>query len=77
MPNFICEYIPKMEDVRKHIQDCEGRHSQQVAFSSFHDCLTQICFGCRKIRTSMKAALPTNETDDAQRYREEECLPNL
>ena len=42
------------EEVRKHIQECEGKHIQQIAYSSFHDCLTQICFGCRKIRSSLK-----------------------
>ena len=50
---FIYEYVSKMEDVRKHIQSCEGRHVQQVAYSTFHDGLTQICFTCRKIRTTI------------------------
>lgn len=47
------EYIPKQEDVRKHIQECEGRHTQQAIYSTFHDALTQICFGCLKIRTTI------------------------
>jgi hypothetical protein len=47
-------YVEKMEDVRKAIQDCEGRHSQQVAYSTFHDALTQICYGCKVIRTNLK-----------------------
>jgi len=38
------------DEVRKNIQECEGNHFQQVAFSSYHDTLTQICYGCRKIR---------------------------
>lgn len=46
-------YIPEMEDVRKHIQECEGKHPQQVAYSTFHDALTQVCFGCKKIRSSL------------------------
>ena len=50
---FTYEHIEKMEDVRTRIQDCEGRHSQQVAYSTFHDALTQICFSCRKIRSMM------------------------
>ena len=41
-----------MEEVRKHIQECEGQHTQQVAYSSFHDCLTQICWGCKKVRSN-------------------------
>lgn len=40
--------------VKKCIQDCEGNHIQQIAYSSYHDALTQICFGCKKIRTSLK-----------------------
>jgi len=54
MNNFEYEYVEKMEDVRKHIQDCESRHMQQVAYSTFHDALTQICFGCQKIRSNVK-----------------------
>ncbi len=51
---FEYEYIEKQEDVRKHIKQCEGRHTQQAIYSTFHDALTQICFGCRKIRSSIK-----------------------
>jgi hypothetical protein len=50
MFELIC--LRSQEEVRTQIQICEGRHSQQVAYSSFHDCLTQVCFGCKKIRTS-------------------------
>ena len=50
---FDFEHIPQMEDVRKHIQECEGRHTQQIAFSSFHDALTQVCFGCKVIRSTI------------------------
>jgi len=52
--NFEFEHCKTQEEVRKHIQECEGKHIQQIAYSSFHDCLTQICFGCRKIRSSLK-----------------------
>jgi hypothetical protein len=54
MINFIYEYIEKMEDVRKHIQECEGKHTQQAIYSTFHDALTQVCFGCQKIRSTIK-----------------------
>jgi len=50
---FLYEYLEKMEDVRKHIQECEGKHTQQVAYSTFHDSLTQICFGCEKVRSNL------------------------
>lgn len=51
---FDYEYLEKVEDVRKHIQSCEGRHTQQAIYSTFHDALTQVCFGCKKIRSSIK-----------------------
>jgi hypothetical protein len=50
---FTYEYIPKMEDVRKHIQECEGKHTQQAIYSTFHDALTQVCFGCKKVRSTI------------------------
>ena len=50
---FEYEYIAKVEDVRKHIQNCEGRHTQQAIYSTYHDALTQVCFGCKKIRTTI------------------------
>ena len=51
---FQFERLDSMEDVRKQIQECEGKHSQQIAYSSFHDCLTQVCFGCRAVRSSKR-----------------------
>ena len=54
MKNFKYEYYKTMEEVRKEIQQCEGHHSQQVCYSTFHDCLTQICFGCMVVRTNKK-----------------------
>jgi hypothetical protein len=51
---FKYEYLPTIEAVRQQIKKCEGKHSQQVAYSTFHDALTQICFGCRKVRSSLK-----------------------
>lgn len=47
---FELEELETQEEVRKHIQNCEGKHRQQVCYSSFHDCLTQVCDGCKKIR---------------------------
>ena len=40
--------------VKDAIKSCEGKHIQQIAYSSYHDALTQICFTCKKIRTSLK-----------------------
>lgn len=40
--------------VEHHIECCEGLHIQQVVYSTYHNALTQICFGCKRIRTSLK-----------------------
>lgn len=50
---FTYEHIPDQADVRKHIQDCEGRHTQQAIYSTFHDALTQVCFGCLRVRSTI------------------------
>ncbi len=57
MPNNITleyEHLLTQEAVRKHIQACEGRHTQQAIYSTFHDALTQVCFGCLKVRSTIK-----------------------
>ena len=51
---FEYEYLTTMEEVRQQVKKCEGSHSQQVAYSTFHDALTQICYGCKVIRTNIK-----------------------
>jgi hypothetical protein len=51
---FEYEFIEKQADVRKHIVGCEGKHIQQAIYSTFHDALTQICFGCKMIRTNIE-----------------------
>lgn len=51
---FEFKHLNSQEEVRKHVRDCEGKHPQQVVYSTFHDTLTQICFGCRKIRSNIK-----------------------
>jgi len=43
------------EEIKNYIKECEGNHVQQVAYSSYHDALTQICFGCKAVRTSLTA----------------------
>lgn len=48
------EYELLMEsEVRDCIRSCEGRHVQQVIFSTFMDTLTQVCFTEQKIRSSI------------------------
>lgn len=48
------EYMETQQQVRLHIQQCEGKHTQQAVYSTFHDALTQICYGCKKIRSNIK-----------------------
>ena len=53
---FQLETLNSVEEVRENIRNCEGRHIQQAIYSTFHDALTQICYGCRKIRSTIKNA---------------------
>lgn len=41
------------EEVRQNIQGCEGKHMQQAVYSTFHDGLTQVCFGCKAVRSTL------------------------
>ena len=43
-----------MKELLEQIKNCEGKHIQQVVFSTYHKALTQICFGCEKVRTMLK-----------------------
>ena len=51
---FDYEYIQNKEDLMKQIDECEGVHTQQAIYSTFHSAITQVCFGCKKIRSSIK-----------------------
>jgi len=53
MSNFIYEPMTSMSAVREAIRNCEGRHVQQVAYSSFMGTLTQVCFTCQRIRSTI------------------------
>jgi len=50
---FEVEYYELDSMIKGAIADCEGKHVQQVVYSTYHGALTQICFGCKKIRTSI------------------------
>jgi hypothetical protein len=50
---FEYDVLPTMEDMHEQIRKCEGVHTQTVAFSTFHDALTQICYGCKKVRSTI------------------------
>ena len=54
MDKFQIIFVNNEEYLRQCIKDCEGKHIQQVVYSTYHNALTQICFGCKKVRTSLK-----------------------
>ncbi len=54
---FDFSYIPSIQALREMIQNCRKQsHVQQVAFSTYHDSLTQICFGCKIVRSGLNVA---------------------
>ena len=53
MKEFRYEHYETMEEVRKFIQTDEGHCVQQCCYSTFHDCLTQINFTDRVIRSNL------------------------
>ena len=57
---FRYERMPNLQTVELYIRKCEGKHIQQVVYSSYHSALTQICFGCKKIRTTIEIEEDTN-----------------
>lgn len=50
---FVYEPLTSLEEVRTAIRACEGKHVQQVCYSSFMGTLTQLCFTCQKIRSTV------------------------
>ena len=54
MIEFKLVFLPKNQ-IEKWIGCCEGKHIQQVVYSTYHKALTQVCFGCKRIRTSIKS----------------------
>ena len=51
---FEYEFIETMEELREIIKNEEGKCVQQVAFSTFHNALTQINFTKRIIRSNIR-----------------------
>jgi len=51
---FEYEYVPTKAELEKQIDKCEGKHTQQAIYSTFHSALMQVCFGCKKIRSTIK-----------------------
>lgn len=55
------EYIPDINDLIKQIAECEGTHTQQAIYSTFHGALTQVCYGCLKVRSTILRAMDKEE----------------
>ena len=51
---FEYEYVKSKAELEEQIDKCEGRHTQQAIYSTFHSALTQVCFGCMKVRSTIK-----------------------
>lgn len=51
---FEYEYITTKEELESIIDSCEGKHTQQAIYSTFHSALTQVCFGCLKVRSTIR-----------------------
>ena len=51
---FDYEYVDDILALHDQIAECEGRHTQQAIYSTFHGVLTQICFGCKRVRSTVK-----------------------
>lgn len=50
---FVYERLQSLEAVRAQIRECEDQHVQQVIFSTFMDALTQVCFTCQRVRSTI------------------------
>jgi len=51
---FEYEYVDSKAKLESQIDECEGKHTQQAVYSTFHSGLTQICFGCLKVRSTIR-----------------------
>lgn len=52
---YFSRFYFSIKDLEKTITTCQkSNHIQQVAYSTYHKALTQICFTCEGIRSSIK-----------------------
>lgn len=50
---FDLENFETLEQLEEEIAKCEGVHKQQCAYSSYERGLTQVCFDCQTVRTTI------------------------
>lgn len=61
--------------IRDHIKYCQIRdHKQQVAYSTFHDSLTQICFTCQKIVSNLHFEEPNHSPEEDTTKKNKQLL---
>lgn len=66
MKPLVVRVLPTQDEVRAAIRLCQQfGHVQQVAYSTYHDALTQVCWSERFARTNL--AVPSTEQTDAGR----------
>ncbi len=42
------------KEIKQNIRDCQRKgHQQQVAYSTYEEAFTQICFTCKLVRTNI------------------------
>ena len=71
---FKYERMPNEATVKMYIEKCEGKHIQQVVYSTYHKAFTQICFGCKKIRSTME--VPEDVSHESQETNLEDGVRN-
>lgn len=68
LPRFVYMQLATLQDVRKQIQECEGRHIQQAIYSTYMDTLTQVCFTERMVRSNRWDTVPAERREEGVDY---------
>lgn len=45
--------LANTQELEEIIEKCEGKHVQQVVYSTYHKGMTRICFGCMEVTTTI------------------------
>lgn len=45
--------VADIQELQEIIARCEGKHVQQVAYSTHHKGMTRICFGCMTVDSTL------------------------
>jgi len=47
-------YSIQPDELDEMVGRCEGKHIQQVVYSTYHKGFTRVCFGCMQVDTTIK-----------------------